>query len=548
VHEIDLESQQHLADEGFGFWGWDDRWFGALRWPSEDERCREHPIGRFEVTLRSHLDRRAYIDVVEAPEVVELHERLQAFSANVGESAHESVLEFSNHAWALVIAICQIVTPFDDSRVATLEKRAADLRAAVRANETWWNDAILDAARHVCAGFSAAIASLARENPKWAALLSWTSRHSTGTVITRASMAEELPKHSETAQLHCVDAVHFRGAVDCAVVPAWYGADRMRRLLFTPGIQQLTMILYRPEVQWFEAIQRKRSACMQHVRRLVETRGCFATLRMRSDDDAETSQRIVALPEEIVHRAWHARTLRTLRDGAPDRVDARLVYFSGGLWAAFLPSHPVQTATHLIQRLDTSTSEAELHDVAAAELEIGDYVLLLRGSDRDALRDAVDREATVGTRDTASEWKRALRRWLEAGRTVEELERRLSRHNCRRTTATIRRWLEDEVMIGPRHEETDVPAIAEVTGDRTLLEREADCVAAIRALRSLHLRVAHRLSSKVIATIRERLRAGVMPDDLVAIDERCVLVMVEGIAPELVSVARAKANRLYGEA
>lgn len=548
VREIDLESQQHLAGESFGFWGWDERWFGALRWPAEDETSRDHPIGRFEATLRWHLNSRACVDVLEAPELVDLHQRLEAFSANVGESAHQSVLEFSKHGWNLITAVCRIVTPLDDDRVAALEQRAAELRAAVKGSETWWDDVTLDAAKHVCAAFSAVIGSLKRENPKWAALLSWSRRHSTGTVITRASMAEELADHAETASLHCVDAADFRGPVDRAVVPAWYGADRMRRVLFAAGVEQLTMILYRPEVQWLEALQRRRSACMQHVRRLVETHGRFATLRMSGDELSEANQRIVALPEEIVHRARHERTLRTLRDDAPDRVDARLVYFSGGLWAAFLPSHPVQTATHLMQRLDDSAAGAELRDVPATDLEIGDYVLLLRGSDRDALRDAVDAEAPVGTRVTASEWKRALRRWVEAGRSVEDMERRLSRQNCRRTTATIRRWLEDEVMIGPRDEETDVPAIAQVTGDRTLLELGADCVAAIQTLRRLHLKVAHRLATKVMWTIRERLRAGVVPDDLVAIDERCVLVVVEGIASELVSVARAKVNRLHGEA
>jgi hypothetical protein len=361
-------------------------------------------------------------------------------------------------------------------------------------------------------------------------------------------MVEELANHAETAGLQCVDAADFRGPVNRAVVPAWYGAERMRRVLFAAGVEQLTMVLYRPEVQWFEALQRRRSACMQYVRRLVEARGRFATLRMSADDVTETKERIVALPEEIVYRARHARTLRTLRDDAPDRGDARLVYFSGGLWAAFLPSHPVQTVTHLMQRLDGSATGAELRDVPAADLDIGDYVLLLRGSDRDALRDAVDAEAPAGTRATASEWKRALRRWFEAGRSIEDMERRLSRQNCRRTTATIRRWLEDEVLIGPRDEEADVPAIAQATGDRTLLERGADCVAAIQTLRALHLKVARRLATNVMSTIHQRLRAGAVPDDLITIDERCVLVVVEGIASELVSVARAKVNRLYGEA
>jgi uncharacterized membrane protein YkvA (DUF1232 family) len=547
VREFDVDTHEHLAAEGFGFWGWDDRWFGALRWPAEDATTRDHPIGRFEAAMRWHLHARPTIEVLDVQELTELHRRLAAFSATVTENAHDTILEFSTHAWVLFVTLCRTLTPLDERRSGELEQRSDALVAAVLEAETWWDDSTLKAAKNICDAFGPALAAIRRENPKWAALLSWSRRNPSGMVITRQNMEAELSDVQESTHLSCVDAAAFRGPVADALLPAWFGADRMRRLLFVPGVEHLTMLLHRPELEWYEALLSKRSACMRHMRRLVQTRSRFPQLRLAADESVETTESVAPMPDDIVHAARHARALRALRDGSTDRIDARLVHFSGGLWAAFLPSHPVQTATHLIERIDDSGPVAELRDVAAADLEVGDHVLLVRGSDRDALRDAVDAEAPAGTRAAASEWKRALRRWFESGRSIEAVAAALATLNCRRTTMTVRRWLEDELMIGPRDADVDVAAIAKLTGDRVLASAEAECVAAIRLLRGLHLKVARRLAHQVVSTIRERMRAGVLADDLVAIDDRFVLVVVEGIAPELVSVARGKVNRLYGQ-
>jgi uncharacterized membrane protein YkvA (DUF1232 family) len=547
VREFDVDTHEHLASEGFGFWGWDERWFGALRWPADDATVRDHPIGRFEAAMRWHLHARPSIEVLDLQELTELHRRLAEFSSTVTENAPDTILEFSTQAWALFVTLCRTVTPLDESRFRELERRSDALVAAVLDAETWWDDPTMETAKNACGAFGPALAAIRRGNPKWAALLSWSRRNPSGVVITKEEMRADLSSARESAHLSCVDAAAFRGPVGHALLPAWFGADRMRRLLFAPGVEHLTMLLHRAELEWYEALLRKRSACMLHVRRLVQTRGPFPKLRLADEESFETAESAAPIPDDIVHGVRHARALRALRDGGTDRVDGRLVHFSGGLWAAFLPSHPVQTATHLIERIDDFGPAAELRDVAAADLEVGDHVLLLRGSNRDALREAVDAEAPVGTRATASEWKRALRRWVESGRSAEEVAAGLAGLDCRRTSVTVRRWLEDELMIGPRDEDIDVAAIAKLTGDRVLAGAEAECVAAIRLLRGLHLKMAHRLADQVVSAIRERMRAGLFADDLVAIDDRFVLVVVEGIAPEPVSVARGKINRLYGE-
>ncbi len=547
AREFDVDTHDHLASERFGFWGWDERWFGALRWPTEDETARNHPIARFEAAMKWHLRARPSIEVLDVPELTELHRRLERFSTTLSETGHDTILNFSIHAWALFLTLCKAVVPLDERRSAEFEEQLDALLAAILEADNWWTDSTLDVARNVWEAFGPAFAAIQRETPKWAALLSWCRRNPSGIVITKGTMKADLSIRPESAHVSCVDAATFRGPVGNALLPAWFGADRMRRLLFTPGVEHLTLVLHRAELQWYEALQRRRSGCMRQVRQLIQTRGRFSALRVPAEETTQTVESIVSIPDEIDHSGRHARALRSLREDGPDDVDARLVYFSGGLWAAFSPSHPVQTATHLLDQIDDTGLSAELRDVTAADLEVGDHVLLLRGSDRDALREAVDAEAPAGSRGSASEWRRALRRWVDSGRSAEEVAEGLARLDCRRTIVTVRRWLEDELMIGPRDEDTDVAAIARLTGDRVLASAEAACVAAIRLLRGLHLRVAHRLAEQVVSTVRERMRAGLLEDDLVAVDNRFVLVVVEGIAPEPVSVARGKANRLYGE-
>ena len=224
-------------------------------------------------------------------------------------------------------------------------------------------------------------------------------------------------------------------------------------------------------------------------------------------------------------------------------MSARLVQFAGGHWAAFTELHRVHTVTHLVG-VERSRDD-EIRETVASELVPGDLVLLLRGTDRDALREAVDAVAPSGTRDIAAVWQRALQRYASS-RTTDELVRRLATAGCRRTRGTVERWLVDDSMIGPRGAD-DVRAILSVTRDDELSAALATCLTAVSTLRGLHVKMAGVLAARVRERARQWLDAGAVPDELVEIEHRLVLATVESLDEQLLDVPRALANRLQSD-
>jgi hypothetical protein len=199
--------------------------------------------------------------------------------------------------------------------------------------------------------------------------------------------------------------------------------------------------------------------------------------------------------------------------------------------------------THLVGA--GGRGDEEIRETVVSELVAGDLVLLLRGTDRDALREAVDAAAPDGTRDVAATWQRALQRYASS-RTTDELAHRLATAGCHRTPSTIERWLVDDSMIGPRGAD-DVRAILSVTRDDELSAAIAPCLTAISTLRGLHVKMAGVLAARVRERARQWLDAGAVPDELVEVEDRLVLATVESIDQQPVDVPRGLANRLQSD-
>ena len=98
-------------------------------------------------------------------------------------------------------------------------------------------------------------------------------------------------------------------------------------------------------------------------------------------------------------------------------------------------------------------------------------------------------------------------------------------------------------MIGPRSAD-DIRAILLVTRDETLHSTMTSCLEAISHLRGLHLRTARVLAARVIDRARQWLDAGAVPDELIEVEARLVLAVVQSSQGNVIEVPRSIANRL----
>jgi hypothetical protein len=178
-------------------------------------------------------------------------------------------------------------------------------------------------------------------------------------------------------------------------------------------------------------------------------------------------------------------------------VDATIVRFVGRSWMPVTDEHrSLALADSAVRRGDreaAATSQVEL--VEAADIHPGTRLIIREGGEKDIIR--LLAEQRIGSKQymklkkISSLWRDALRAsGLDAGRIAS----RLAEVGVRRHGATLRSWLVNDALIGPRSDD-DVMAIGEVFPVPGKTEKDwRSCCDTISELRSLHLSAGSRLS------------------------------------------------------
>lgn len=543
VVSTDRGSHAVFEKAGMRFWVWEDRWFDALHWPTAtagnavvDYEDWLRTLGRAEVSVLP-------IQMPELDEAWSCLTKLGGIRGADGDDEDGMLAGFNSAAFRLLHRIRTTVTPMDPELQRVLARGRRAVADAARVGEQWWPEDTAATANRAAAALDAAAAKLSTHNPKWEALLAWVTDNPSGTLLCKPSDGPALERAFASRSISWIpDAKAHRLAV--GLVPYWRARERMDRLLHPPVASRLTLLLYGPELEWFESARSRRNRVIRQLEQITSSGSPFRPVRprpRRDEVDSDTpSMMIGPEPDELMVAARRTLLSQFVGDDRSEAVPARLVHFAGGVWAAFSRERTVHTLTHL---LGESGTEHELREKPAWDLEPGDVVVLVRGSDRDAIRSAVDEIIPEGLRELAATWRDALRRYA-VGRGLDDVVARLEGAGCYRTPRTVARWLKDETMIRPRHGRADIQAIARITGDATLVERLDDCAEACDELFRLHATVGRSLTLRVFESAKDWLMAGVAPEDVVEIDDRLVIVTVEAIDSEIVAVPHALLGRL----
>ena len=531
------EAIDHLQKNNFAAWVWDDSWLNAVYWPCA--HTDSNVIRDYELRVRIESTARITTSAVPLPCVGAAHaslERLQEFD---GRNDNDLLQLLIGEGFGLLLHLCRLAIPAT-GEMRGLGSRLLRFRQSATRGTQWWPDEVVALANQALHALDETVTSLEKQNPKFDALVQWAAANPTGQIVCQRSQRTSLGASLKSRNVSLVDRPDGNAA---ALIPAWLQKERMNRLLFPPTAPDLTLLLYEPERAWHAAAERRYRGSVDRARKFASERPPFRRVAPTPPSSPLPPSPSFLDPDDFVVNMRRAGALNYLRTVGGDPVSARLVQFAGGYWAGFTELHRVHTVTHLVGA-DRSGDE-EIRETVASELVPGDLVLLLLGTDRDALREAVDAAAPRGTRDIAAIWQRALRR-SASGRTTDELVQRLAKAGCHRTPGTIERWLVDDSMIGPRGAD-DVRAILSVTRDDELSAALAPCLTAISTLRGLHVKMASVLAARVRERARQWLDAGAVPDELVEVQDGLVLATVESIDQQPVDVPRSIANRLQSD-
>jgi uncharacterized membrane protein YkvA (DUF1232 family) len=557
VEERDGGSLETFRLRDFAFWSWDDEWLGQLHWNSTVD---SHPVASYEKDFRRRAAGRVDLVSLELPGLLEASAQLRLLDRAGRENQDELLDELVKAGFGILVGICRCQgTPRELSG-------GIDELARVERNSAWWTDAVVVSARDAIGALREAVRSAADRNPKSDLIRDWTRDHPKGVILARSRMVQEVQAYPDLARLPWMDARRPAPIDGPVLIPAWMGKSTMSEFLVPPIAESVTLALYAPEREWYQSLVRSQQRSRAQLTKLVRKRSAVPIEAVNLPEPVEPPAPEPTI-DDIVDRVRRAAALRKLggsNDHGTESVEVRLVYFHSGYWAPFTPDHRVNSVTHLFdpnrggdaRRIGTSASEKprgraeasegpadSLRELPASELRVGDRIVVVRGSEHDAIRHAADTELRPGLRQMAGEWREAVRRFLASGKSVADLRRRLNEAGCKRTDQSIRLWAKEDRIIGPMGDDT-VAAIQQATGDERLAEVAVECSQAIAVVRGTHLSVAHRLAERVLEGAKSKLGRLGTGEDALELGDQLLLLTVEAIDGETIRVPRHEVNRL----
>ena len=183
----------------------------------------------------------------------------------------------------------------------------------------------------------------------------------------------------------------------------------------------------------------------------------------------------------------------------------------------------------------------------ANSVKVGDFIAL-RESDRDIIRASVDyklrQNGMYDLRDIASLWSKPLFDYCERY-GLDQLHEVLKLHGSKVTKITLRNWVYDEDMIGPRNID-DLEVINKFTGGKLDVTKIHD---AISRLRVMHQNQGRYLSKQLSGKLKELLRESTFNSriDRVNIEEigDVRILRINGVG-SIMPIAYSNLNRLHG--
>ncbi|RAL26171.1 DrmE family protein [Thermoflavimicrobium daqui] len=316
------------------------------------------------------------------------------------------------------------------------------------------------------------------------------------------------------------------------IISGWFGKEKVKKIKRTYFGSNYTVLLYSFELDWFNKYIGKEKVLTQQK----------YDLELPNAED-----RIDQVKKEIsdlqIKRYCENKSNR-------DLVKAKMVRFHNNKCAFFHEGHKLYQVNNLVYRKESQL----LNDIpkkTVKEIRLGDYVIF-RERDSDIIRELVDqklkKEGRSYLRDYAALWRKAL--WEIYKLAHEDLSmtvRLLEKNGCTRHTVTVKNWLFNDLMIGPRNFD-DVEIIAKTSNYQPLIKHMDQVANAVDELTKIHRSVAHELQHEMLRKLTDK----VPKDNLQSYDDsfmldglgRIYLLRVEYISEEWVKVDAKNINKL----
>lgn len=361
------------------------------------------------------------------------------------------------------------------------------------------------------------------------------------------------------------------------IICGWLGANKMRPLLDRCLAPEIIILAYPFEKTWLELAMNK----WQHnMVRGLNTSEKAALLNLglaeypEDNQNGKSKQKLVNPDKDFDISEFELRLRLQRRTAFVNSVsigdvttEATQVELSEDRYAFLTKNFKVAVVNDLFSGKATESDEIPRKTVA--ELKTGDYAIFKEGAESDLIREiakmGLEKSGRKNLIKVAGLWKQALRNFEENayqiasymkektggyyhGDTTHAVVYILRGMGCNRHPQTIRNWLRNDDLIGPRRDK-DLQIIADTTGDTELKSQLQDVRLAIKEVRGAHLQASSFLAKKLIESLPSYLKNVTTQTMTVEIEGigRAVVAQVEYVAEKPTILSTAKVNRLLME-
>lgn len=369
-------------------------------------------------------------------------------------------------------------------------------------------------------------------------------------------------KHIPTNETHVINndkyiAINELDNMDIQtlVIPFWPGKNLAWKLISKPCAKSIQYVLYEFEYKWKKSFDNNRNYQRSTRSKLSNISTVFPTVNNwpQYDNKNTPHSEIHSINDNDLIEARNERRAEifikkacTASEAAD--TQASFVMFHGNVYAFLTDIYEAHSVTHLLHDNYDDIDNATVKNKTIKELITGDVLVFLRGTSKNAIRVLADTNLPDGTREVANLWQKALRKRYYSGATdysYKKLRDELLTAGCKRHIATIKHWIENDDIIGPRDASNGtLEAIAKATGDKELISRVKECGKAISLVLGEHLKAASTIAKRVLSEVHKEIIDDFEIDEPYEIGDQIVLVRIDYIRNTPVLAPKSSCNHL----
>lgn len=258
-----------------------------------------------------------------------------------------------------------------------------------------------------------------------------------------------------------------------AILTGWPKSIQYNHIISSFCFNELVVLFYNYETKYFNYFQKKNQRLISYIKATINENG------IKSDNITETEYKRLYnydedLPESFDIADFELRldniqySKYSSKGNLTESCKARRIDFENNKFIFTTDSHKFIIINELLDPLKTNPN---IYSKKFEYLRIG-YVIAFIDTDRDILAQYVEKNTNAlelkSIQQWTNLWKKLLRDYYNSvGNDFKKVVKDLRNFECTKHEATIRNWIQDDILIGP-DSDNDLLSIAALTSSDIL--------------------------------------------------------------------------------